>query len=164
MTAAPSGAPAGDRVRVQTFVHVPPNQAFDVFTREIDAWWRRSPRFRLGTKLGSTIRFEGEAGGRLVEVLEGGREHFIGKVLAWERGARLCFEWRAVKFAPHEVTEVEVLFEPGEGGTRVILEHRGWSKIPRDHVVRHGHVDADFIAWMGQWWGELATSFRETAE
>jgi uncharacterized protein YndB with AHSA1/START domain len=154
----------GDRVRVQTFVHVPPNQAFDVFTREIDTWWRRSPRYRLGTKQSSTIRFEGEAGGRLVEVLEGGREHFIGKVLAWERGARLSFEWRAVKFSPDEVTEVEVLFEPGEGGTRVTLEHRGWSKIPRDHVVRHGHVDADFIAWMGSWWGDLATSYRETAE
>lgn len=155
---------AGDKVRVQTFVRVPPDEAFDVFTGEIDAWWRRSPRFRLGTRQGSTVRFEGEAGGRLVEALDSGEEWVIGKILAWERGSRLCFEWRAVKFAPHEVTEVEVLFEPGEGGTRVTLEHRGWAKIPADHVVRHGNTGAEFIAWMGLWWGDLATSFRETAE
>ena len=152
---------ANDRVKVTTFVAVSPNQAFDVFTGEIDAWWRRSPRFRLGTTQGSSVRFDGEAGGRLVEHLGEGREHVIGKVLAWERGARLLFEWRSVTFAPHEVTEVEVLFEPGEGGTRVTLEHRGWAAIPDGHAVRHGEIGRAFIGQMGRWWGDLATSYRE---
>lgn len=152
-----------DRVKVTTFVHVPAGAAFAVFTRDIDVWWRRSPRFRMGTKDDSTMRFEGEAGGRLVEVTAG-KERVIGKILAWEPGARLHFEWRAVAFQPHETTEVEVLFEETESGTRVTLEHRGWARIPEDHRVRHGNQGAVFIAWMGRWWGDLATGFRETAD
>ena len=34
---------AADHVRVQTFVAVPIRDAFDVFTLEIDQWWRRGP-------------------------------------------------------------------------------------------------------------------------
>ena len=38
--------PGGDRARVTTTVRVDARRAFDVFTREIDRWWRRGPRFR----------------------------------------------------------------------------------------------------------------------
>jgi uncharacterized protein YndB with AHSA1/START domain len=151
---------AHDRVRVTTFVAVPPRTAFEVFTRDIDGWWRHGPRYRMGTRESSVLRFEGEANGRLVEALADGRERVIGRVLAWEPGARLTFEWRAVQFEAHQTTEVEVTFEPGEGGTRVTLEHRGWASIPPDHVVRHGLQGADFIATMGRFWGDLATTYR----
>jgi uncharacterized protein YndB with AHSA1/START domain len=154
---------ANDRVRVTTFVAVSPLEAFRIFTGEIDAWWRRGQRYRLGPGANSTMRFEGEAGGQLVEDLGSGRSRVIGKVLAWEPGARLVFEWRAVKFERDQVTEVEVSFEPGDGGTRVLLEHRGWAAIPDDSVVRHGRAGREFIAWMGMWWADLATSLRELA-
>ena len=45
---------AGDRARVSVLVRVPPEQAFRVFTEEIDAWWRRGPEYRVA---GSSIRF-----------------------------------------------------------------------------------------------------------
>jgi len=151
---------AVERARVTTFVSVDPREAFDVFTREIDAWWRRGPRYRFGSGQG-TLRFEGGPGGRLVEVLAGERKEFeVGRVLAWEPGARLAFEWRARNFAPGEITEVEVTFEGAEGGTRVVLEHRGWEQIAAKHPVRHGLAGTAFSDMIGLWWGELMTSYR----
>ena len=44
---------AADAVTVALDVAVPPEVAFDVFTRELDAWWGRGPRFRLSAE---TIR------------------------------------------------------------------------------------------------------------
>ena len=151
---------ASERARVTTFVSVDPRDAFDVFTREIDVWWRRGPRYRFGGREG-TLRFEGGAGGRLVEVLPDERKEFeVGRVLAWEPGARLAFEWRARNFAPGEITQVEVTFQAAEGGTRVVLEHRGWEHIAADHPVRHGLTGTAFTDMIGLWWGELLTSYR----
>jgi hypothetical protein len=38
---------SSDHVRVSTFVAVPIEDAFAVFTEEMNAWWRRGPAFRL---------------------------------------------------------------------------------------------------------------------
>ena len=153
-----------DRARVTTFVKVDPADAFEVFTAEIDAWWRNSPRFRFGRGKTGTLSFDaGPAGRRLLERFEDGTEFEVGAVRAWEPGARLLSDWRAVAFAPGEVTEVEVRFERFDTGTRVTLEHRGWSTIPPGHAVRHGLDGPAFTDMIGMWWGELATSFRALA-
>ncbi|HWE25132.1 MAG TPA: SRPBCC domain-containing protein [Myxococcales bacterium] len=149
--------------RVTTFVRLDPGEAFDVFTKEIDSWWRRGPRYRVGRGEG-TLRFEGGAGGRLVEVVPGGGEEVeIGRVLAWDPGVRLAFEWRGRNFAPGEVTQVEIRFERAEGGTSVALEHRGWEAIAAKHPVRHGLTGTAFTDMIGLWWGELLTSYRAHA-
>ncbi len=145
---------ADDRAVVTVVVEVPPATAFEVFTRETDLWWRRSPRFRMG----STITFEPRAGGRL---LDGARE--IGTISVWDPPARLIFSWRNANFAPGESTEVEVRFEPTRRGTRVTVEHRGWSKIRADHPARHGHAPGPFLAELGGWWGDLMTALRRYA-
>lgn len=156
-----------DRARVTTFVAVDPTDAFDVFTTEIDLWWRRGPAFRAGGPGGSLLRFEdsGGAGKRLVEIdPDAGSARLIGRVLAWEPGARLVFEWRGANFADDEVTEVEVLFEALGRGTRITLEHRGWAAIRGDHPVRHGQVGHGFTDMIGRWWGDLATALRRHIE
>ena len=119
-----------DRVRVTTFVEVAPGDAFAVFTEETNLWWRRGVKYRVSSEPDSALRFEPKVGGRLFETYPGG-EHVAGAVLAWEPGARLVFEWRAVNFAPGQKTEVEVLFEAMNGGTQVTLEHRGWAAFAR---------------------------------
>lgn len=84
----------GGTVRVTTVVALDPAAAFAVFTGEIGAW--RKPRVRLfrGDRDG-TLRFEGGAGGRLVEVYGDGDAPFeVGRALAWQPGERLVFEWR----------------------------------------------------------------------
>src|SRR5262249_50687728 len=76
--------------RVTTTVEVDPKDAFEVFTEEIEAWWKPGPRWRPGR---GTLRFDGGQGGRLVQV-EGEEQTTIGRILVWEPGARLVFEWR----------------------------------------------------------------------
>jgi uncharacterized protein YndB with AHSA1/START domain len=149
-----------ENARVTTFVEVTPDDAFAVFTEEIDSWWRRGPRFRMDAGAASELRFEQDARGRrLIERSASGMRE-IGRVLAWEPGRRLMFEWRPSNFAPGEVTEVEVRFEPAGDGTRVTLEHRGWDAIRGDHPARHGLREHAFAAMIGKHWGELMTAFR----
>jgi uncharacterized protein YndB with AHSA1/START domain len=148
-----------ERARVTTLVRVDPQVAFEVFTRETDLWWRRGPRYRFaGTRTG-VLRFEEGPSGRLFEQFDDDIVE-VGKILVWEPGARLVFEWRGRGFGPGEKTEVEVQFEPTEGGTRVVLEHRGWEGVPLESQVRHGLSGEAFVSLIGLWWGELLTSMR----
>lgn len=146
-------------------VAVDPATAFEVFTEEIDAWWGRGPRFRWRPHRDGTLRFEAGAGGRLVEVYdEPGADVFeVGRVLVWEKAARLVFEFRARNFEPGQVTEVEVSFEAVEQGTRVTVEHRGWDALAPDHPARHGLVGTAFASMMGLWWGDLLLAHRAHA-
>jgi uncharacterized protein YndB with AHSA1/START domain len=152
-----------DTVRVTTVVAVDPATAFEVFTTEIDLWWRRGPRFRWVTAREGSLRFEPGAGGRLVE--RGGEEEFeVGRVRVWEPGARLVFEFRARSFEPGQITEVEVAFAAEGDGTRVTVEHRGWEALAADHPVRHGLDAGAFRNLMGVWWADLVTAVRRHAE
>lgn len=155
---------AGDRARVSVLVRVPCDEAFRIFTEEIDQWWRRGPKFRVAGMRSGIIHLEPRVGGRLFESFEtnaGERVVETGRVTVWEPPSRLCFDWRAANFAPHESTQVEVAFEPSPSGTLVTVTHRGWSKIRADHPARHGLEVPAFIRMMGLWWGDLLTSLRE---
>ena len=76
----------------------------------------------------------------------------MGRVTAWEPGARLAFAYRNVHLELED-TEVEVRFEPIAGGTRVTLEHRGLERLPPDEYamwerrawIRLMQVYADFL-------------------
>ena len=109
-------------VRVSVEVSLEPQAAFDVFTGEIDAWYRKNERTLADPGRAAAIRFEPGVGGRLLEVYDlqqgGGRE--MGRITAWEPGRRLVF-------VDQLGTEVEVLFDGADGQTRVTLEHAGWS-------------------------------------
>jgi len=152
-----------DRVRVTTFVELSPGEAFGVFTRDVDIWWRKGPRFRFGKAREGVLAFEGGAGGKLAERFDDGTAFEVGVVRTWEPGARLVFEWRAQSFASDQHTEVEVTFSPKGEGTEVVLEHRGWAALPDSHPARHGLKGRAFADMIGLWWGELATAFRARA-
>lgn len=157
---------SADQVRVVVQVGVPPDRAFVVFTEETDRWWGRGPAFRVAGRAPGVIAFEPRPGGRLTETFEteaGPRSHVAGRILAWEPPGRLLFEWRAVNFAAHERTEVEVVFEAAGSGTRVTLTHRGFAALRPDHPVRHGQAEAVFLARLGQWWGGMLGSLRREA-
>jgi len=156
----------GDEATVSVLVPVPPDEAFRVFTEEIDQWWRRGLQYRVARGR-SVIHVEPRVGGRLLESIEtpaGARVIESGLVTAWEPPSRLVFEWRAVNFAPSEKTEVEVVFAQSPSGTLVTLRHRGWSRIRADHPARHGQEIPSFIRMLGLWWGGLMTSMREHAQ
>lgn len=155
---------SGDQARVTVSVAVPPQEAFEVFTGEIDRWWLRGRRFRNAGASQGIMRIEPGVQGRIFESFEGGGQTHIvqvGTVTVWEPARRLVFSWRNSNFAPHESTEVEVCFEPSSGGTMVTVTHRGWSALPEGHPARHGQGDAAFTRTIGLWWGELLSSLRE---
>jgi uncharacterized protein YndB with AHSA1/START domain len=157
----------GDEARVTIGLAVEPQRAFEVFTQEIDLWWRRGPRFRNARGDSGIIALEPGAGGRVFESFrEGDVETVIeiGRTRVWEPPRRLVFAWRNVNFAPAEETEVEVLFEPSASGTRVTVMHRGWSQLRSDHPVRHGQQGAEFIRMNGLWWADLLRSLAARLE
>jgi Activator of Hsp90 ATPase homolog 1-like protein len=157
-------APAGDAASVSVFVRIPQEDAFDVFTREIDGWWRTGPKFRIAGRRRGQLFFECAPGGRLFETFEsstGSTTIEVGRVTRWEPPRHFELEWRGVNFEPHEKTKVEVTFEPSGEGTRVTVRHSDWSALPDDHPARHGLVGPAFSRMIGLWWGELMTSMRE---
>lgn len=156
----------GDAAAATVFVAVSQQDAFEVFTQEIDLWWRRGPRFRSSGKHAGALCFECGPGGRVFETFElssGSRTIEVGKVIVWDPPARLSLAWRAANFKPHELTIVEVSFQPSGEGTLVTVRHRGWSALPDDHPARHGLTGAAFSRMIGMWWGDLLTSLREHA-
>lgn len=123
-------------VIVSLRVQATPQEAFEVFTQEIAAWWRPNGLFQITPRGDGLLSFEGEE--RLVTTLPNGKQFEIGRVRAWVPGERLAFTWRQASFSPEQVTHVEVRFEPVGDETRVTVEHRGWDAIPQEHVARHG--------------------------
>jgi uncharacterized protein YndB with AHSA1/START domain len=154
----------GDRAKATVRVAVPLERAFDVFTREIDLWWKRGPRFRFGGRSPGVLHLEPGPGGRLFEAFGEGaaaRVHEAGRISVWEPPSRLVFSWRNLDFAPTDTTEVEVRFEAISGGTNVTVEHRGWAALRPDHPARHGLAGAEHSREIGLWWGQLLSSLRE---
>jgi hypothetical protein len=164
-----------DCIRVSTRVAVDTAAAFRLFTDEVDAWWRRGPRFRWNPARDGVVRFEGpdggeaREGGRFVEVYDeaSGDAFEVGRIQVWDPPKRLVFTFRARAFAPGESTEVEVRFEPASAtdgaATDVTVEHRGWDTLREDHPARHALDASAFTNMMGVWWADLLTSARQRA-
>lgn len=139
-----------------------PARAFDLFTREIGAWWRPSGLFRITSRGDGWLAFEPGAGGRLYTTFDDGEQFEIGRISVWEPGRRLVFAWRQASFAPDQATEVEVRFEAVGDETRVSIEHRAWDSIPQQHAARHGFPEAATLARAADWWRASLAAFRDT--
>lgn len=156
---------AGDAVRVQTFVRVPVEEAFDVFTLELDRWWRHGPAYRVGGKQEGALHLEPRLEGRVFQEYGQGSVFEMGRITRWERPRAFAFTWRGINFREGDPsTTVEVGFEPSGEGTRVTLVHRGFAALREGHPVRHGKAADVFVRDFAMWWGALVTSFRELAE
>ena len=158
---------SGDSARVSVTVAVPPPLAFEIFTEEIDRWWRRGIKFRQSGGRGGFLRIEPQVGGRLFESIDGGAGTSVfevGRVRVWEPPRRLAFSWRNANYAPDEQTEVEVEFVPASAGTLVTVTHRGLSALRAAHPARHGLQGGAFSRMIGLWWGEQMSSLRELCD
>jgi hypothetical protein len=149
-----------DCVRVTVEVAVDPVTAFIIFTQEIGSWWRPGPLNwnDAGRALG--MRIEPGPGGRWLETHDRktGEGVTQGRFTAWELGERLAFIYQDTG---HQLdgTEVEIRFEPVEGGTRVTLEHRGWERVAPETVTRSRNLKrwgwGNILNWYAEWtfWG-----------
>lgn len=119
-------------IRRSILVRCDPARAFEVFTDGMGDWWpfeihSRATDEETGTPAREVI-FDHEPGGGIWEVDADGERSSWGQVLAWEPPSRLVMAWKPHD-RPTEPTEVEVTFTPVEGGTHVVLEHRGWERL-----------------------------------
>jgi hypothetical protein len=77
-------------VRIKTTSHIlvsirvaaTPTRAFDVFTREIGAWWQSSGLFRFTRTSPGLLEFEPGPDGRLIEILPDGKIFEVGCITA----------------------------------------------------------------------------------
>jgi uncharacterized protein YndB with AHSA1/START domain len=138
-----------------------PARAFDVFTRDIAAWWRPDPLFRITPQGDGALSFEPGLGGRLVTRLGNGETFEIGRILVWEPGRRLVFVWRQASFLLGQSTEVEVRFEAVGDETRVSIEHRAWDTIPQRHAARHGFPETITLQRAAGWWRVSMAAFGD---
>ncbi len=104
------------RVRVSVDTPLEPAAAFGGLLEELDAALERRG-----------WRFESGEGGF---VRQGDVE--VGRVTAWHPGERVVFAWHPASWAPEEVTEMEVRVEATGPGSRLVVEHRGWSGLVGD--------------------------------
>lgn len=145
-------------VIVSLRVDATPEEAFDVFTEQIGAWWKPNGLFQLTPRGDGMLSFEPGENGRLITTLSNGHVFEIGHITAWAPGERLAFTWRQATFEAEQQTSVEVRFEPVDGGTRVTVEHRGWDEIPQEHAARHGFPLNIFQMRQAEHWRALLAS------
>jgi uncharacterized glyoxalase superfamily protein PhnB/uncharacterized protein YndB with AHSA1/START domain len=150
-------------------VAVDPATAFEVFTVEVGAWWKPGPTTWNDSTQAVGMRFEPGVGGRWLEVWDEatGEGFEMGRITAWEPPSRLVFAYMDNDL-PDPQTEVEVRFDPIAGGTRVTLEHRGWSRIPEPVATRKRQIKE--FAWpacltsFGYWTVEREATDRRGPE
>jgi hypothetical protein len=150
------------RVLVSLRVRATPARAFDVFTREIGAWWRPNGLFGFTRRSPGRIHLEPGEDGLLTETYADGEVFEIGRVTAWHPGERVAFTWRQASFLTDEMTRVDVRFEPMGEETRVTVEHLGWETVRQENVARHRLPDPIFLQRHGEWWQALLGSYRTT--
>ena len=125
----PTNADAGNDllVRKTVFVKATPQRAFDVFTKEMSAWWPLATH-HVGKVDAKAIVIEPRVGGNLMEVGIDDSTCTWGHVLEWAPPRRVAFSWEidaTFKIDPTIDTRVEVSFTAENDGTRVELVHRG---------------------------------------
>ncbi len=147
-------------VIVSIEVAAPPQLAFDVFTSQIDTWWLRGPKHRFRAPWNGTLVFEPGPTGRLLEKYSDGTTFVIGRVTQWTPGERLVLRWNLPSFVDAESTEVDVHFEAVDDGTRVSVQHRGWSGLRDDHPARHGKHGRDFEYMKASLWADNLGALR----
>lgn len=112
-------------------VNCSPSEAFSIFTDEIGAWWPLRSHGIFGNRSGGLSFLDGH----LVEVATDGTTSIWGEIIEWDPGARLVITWHPGE-AAGPGSEVEVVFEPTDAGTRVVLEHRGWEAFGDQAAAR----------------------------
>jgi len=142
-------------IRRSVTVKASPERAFDVFTRQMQTWWpleTHSIRAGRDDRPPEELHLELREGGRFYEKT-GEEEHRWGSVLVCDPPHRIVFEWQVNPARP--ATEVEVTFEPVEGGTRVELTHRGWEAMGEQAMeVRSSYDSAQgWTAVLGRYAG-----------
>lgn len=116
-------------VRIEATVPLPQQQAFEVFTEQMNVWWPRQGVFPFSFAPKTTrplhIRFEAQAGGRYYESFADGSEYLIGSISVWNPPAELAYSWRDPTWEGS--TDIRLRFTPEGESTRVTYTQGGFA-------------------------------------
>ena len=119
-----------DPIVAEAEVPLSPREAFVAFTAHMGDWWDPVLTPDPATYTGIDIDPRGEV------ALRHGSERFVwGEVTTWEPTttyAQTCW----LGHSPDHPTTVTVTFEEGGPGTRVRLEHGGWTEATAETRAR----------------------------
>jgi uncharacterized protein YndB with AHSA1/START domain len=127
-----------DEVTITAIVALPVEEAFTVFTEDIDRWWVRE------TSTDTVVRFEGD---RLVAASIDGAE-LLATVSEWDPPTRIAMDWNGPHSQPGDMVGVD--FHPESDGTRVTVRHRRGGVGPEQVIA----------AILGLWWGDLLSRLQ----
>lgn len=145
-------------VRRSTTVRAGIDRTFDVFVRDLGAWWPLDPYSLGGSARVRDLRVEQRVGGRVEEVWDDGTTRTWGELAAWDPPHGFTMSWLVTPVA----TEVELTFRAlGPGLTRVDVEHRGWERLSAEQLTASsidpdGYVGGSYHRGWGVILGELA--------
>ena len=104
------------------------DRAFDIFVREMGAWWpldRRSMSMHAGATA-RALHVEPQKGGRIVEISDDGTEHHWGTFTAFDPHDALAMDFH-MGLPPENASRLEVRFAAlGAELTRVELTQSNW--------------------------------------
>ena len=140
-------------IKKSVTVAVPVDEAFRVFTEEMETWWPLRTH-AVDTENSDTVVMEGREGGRLFERGTSGEEHVWGIVQSWEPPQRVGYTWHPGR-GEDTAQEVEVTFTPDGEGTRVDVRHWGWEKL--------GDRLEEMIASYNEGWDLVLGRYAEAA-
>jgi hypothetical protein len=120
-------------------VSVDPDEAFHIFTDEMDLWWVRSPISFYDSARAVEKRCERGVGGRIMEIYHESRGDLrvIGVICTWEPGKGVSWD------TAHDDVHIDVLFERIATGTRISRRRdatRGRTRCRRHLVGAHAAV------------------------
>jgi uncharacterized protein YndB with AHSA1/START domain len=148
-------------IRRSLRVPVPPDRAFEVFTRGMGIWWPLDTHsIAVDQELAQRamdLSVEPRLGGLIEEVLDDGSRRRWAEILAWEPPTRLVYAWKPNDL-PTPPTELEVRFAERDGDTSVELEHRGWEGLGRRAESIHPLYASD------RGWTMVLDLYRRAAE
>lgn len=120
-------------------VKLDPQQAFDLFTRDISRWWPLATHSCSGDSQ-ATVGLDMRVGGTVIEATRDGSQHPWGRLLEWNPPKGFAMSWHPGQ-PPGEATRVEVSFVPlPSGDTEVRVRHSGWEvRGDRAHAARDSY-------------------------
>ena len=121
------------------------------------AAWKKDSPFWMDKDRRLGLRFEPHVGGRFLEVHddETGEGYEIGRISAWEPGKKIAYTWRQSDWPEDAITNVELTFEPVDGGTRVRMRQTGWERVPGGGDIAKGYSEgaSTLLAWYAEFVG-----------
>lgn len=135
-------------IRKSVVVPKSPSEAFRIFTEDMATWWPL-PSYSISGQHATACGIEPAIGGLVYEIRDDGARFPWGRVLVWEPPGRLVLAWHPGR-EPSDAQELELRFTADGAGTRVDLEHRGWSTADTGVSARRSSYDRGWDTVLGR--------------